>query len=257
MSNKKQLTAIIGGTGLTALSNLKNIHSECLVTDYGEPSSPLSIGTIEGVKNKTSSNEVIFLARHGVKHNIPPHKVNYRANLSALQQMGVNKIIAVNAVGGIREDMTPGHLVLPDQIIDYTSSRINTFFEDNLSAVTHIDFSYPYTKELADIIASIAKQQQIDIIQGATYAVTEGPRLESAAEIQRLKRDGCDIVGMTAMPEAALARELEIDYVSICVNANWAAGLSDELITMEAIEKNLDVGLDNVRQILAGVLAVL
>ncbi|MCK5696849.1 MAG: S-methyl-5'-thioinosine phosphorylase [Gammaproteobacteria bacterium] len=254
MSHKKQLTAIIGGTGLTALNNLKNIRDEHLVTLYGKPSSPLSIGTIENTHNKA---DIVFLARHGVKHNIPPHKVNYRANLAALEHLGVTHIIAVNAVGGIREDMMPGSLVLPDQIIDYTHSRINTFFEDNLNAVTHIDFSYPYSKKLTDIIASIAKQQQIDIIQGATYAVTEGPRLESAAEIQRLKRDGCDIVGMTAMPEAALARELNIEYASICVNANWAAGLSDELITMKMIEKNLDGGLNNVRQILSEVLTLI
>ncbi len=252
MSNKKQLTAIIGGTGLRTLNNLSNIRNETITTDYGFPSSPLSFGTIA-----SANNEVVFLARHGLTHNIPPHKVNYQANLMALQSVGVSRIIAINAVGGIRADMIPGSLVLPDQIIDYTSCRSHTFFENNLQSVTHIDFSYPYSKTLSEAIIRIAKQQNIDIIQGATYASTEGPRLETAAEIQRLKRDGCDIVGMTAMPEAALARELSIDYVSICVNANWAAGLSDELITMEVIEKNLALGLDNVRQILSNVLTIL
>ena len=256
MTNNTPQIAIIGGTGLTSLKNLEHISHKAINTDYGEPSSPLSFGTIQSA-DLSNKHSVVFLARHGHKHNIPPHKVNYRANLAALKSAGVTKIIAVNAVGGIRADMLPGSLVIPDQIIDYTSSRNNTFFEDDLEHVTHIDFSYPYSKPLSDLILATAKAECIDIVYGATYAATEGPRLESAAEIQRLKRDGCDIVGMTGMPEAALARELQLEYASICVNANWAAGLSDELITMAAIEKNLERGLDNVRQLLAAVLNTL
>ena len=163
-------------------------------------------------------------------------------------------MIAVNAVGGIRGDMLPGSLVIPDQIIDYTISRSNTFFEDNLDAVTHIDFSYPYSKEVRQVILATAQKNSIHLIDGAVYGATEGPRLETAAEIQRLKRDGCDIVGMTGMPEAALAREIDIDYASICVNANWAAGHSDELITMAAIEKNLYEGMAQVRQLIKQIL---
>jgi len=256
MTNNTPQIAIIGGTGLTSLDNLEHISQKTMNTDYGEPSSPLSFGTIQS-DNTSNKYSVVFLARHGHKHNIPPHKVNYRANLAALKSAGVKKIIAVNAVGGIRADMLPGSLVIPDQIIDYTSSRINTFFEDNLDYVTHIDFSYPYSRPLSELILARAKAESIDIVYGATYAATEGPRLESAAEIQRLKRDGCDIVGMTGMPEAALARELDLEYASICVNANWAAGLSDELITMAGIEKNLEGGLNNVRQLLAAVLNTL
>jgi len=259
MTKKNTKIAIIGGTGLTSLQNLEIIRSETAMTAYGEPSSPLSYGciqkhTAQSTAGDAHSPEIVFLARHGHAHNIPPHMVNYRANLQALKDAGVTTIIAVNAVGGIRDDMVPGSLVIPDQIIDYTSRRINTFFESNLSHVTHIDFSYPYSAELSQLILDSAQSEAIDVIQGGTYAATEGPRLETAAEIQRLKRDGCDIVGMTGMPEAALARELEIDYAMICVNANWAAGLSDELITMEAIEKNLEGGLEKVRQLIATVL---
>lgn len=242
--------AVIGGTGLTSLENLEITRREVVMTPYGEPSSPLAFGQIKG----STDTEVVFLARHGHAHNIPPHMVNYRANIWALKQVGVERIIAVNAVGGIRNDMTPASLVLPDQIIDYTTKRVNTFFETNLNNVTHVDFSYPYDEELCRLISHSAKQLNLSIIQGATYAVTEGPRLETAAEIQRLKCDGCDIVGMTAMPEAVLVRELDMRYASICVNANWAAGLSDELITMIAIEKNLQQGMEHVRQILGQML---
>ena len=245
--NKEKTFAIVGGTGLTSLDNLEIIRSEAIETPFGEPSSDLNIGRIE-------SREVVFLARHGQTHNIPPHKVNYRANLWALNEMGVDTIIAVNAVGGIRGDMLPGSLVIPNQIIDYTTSRINTFFEDNLNEVTHIDFSYPYNEAVRQLILDSADNISIELIDGAVYAATEGPRLETAAEIQRLQRDGCDIVGMTGMPEVALARELDMDYASICVNANWAAGLSDDLITMEVIGKNIYNGMEQVRQLIAQIL---
>ncbi len=245
MKNRK--FAIIGGTGLTKLENLEIVRREIVMTPYGEPSSSLAFGNIDHVTDQ----EVVFMARHGHAHNIPPHMVNYRANIKALKEVGVTSIFAINAVGGIREDMCPGTLAVPDQIIDYTSRRINSFFESNLSHVTHIDFSYPYSTELSEIICSSAEQANIDIIKGGTYAATEGPRLETAAEIQRLKRDGCDMVGMTGMPEAALARELQMEYVSICVNANWAAGLSCNLISMEVIDQNLLEGMARVRQLLA------
>lgn len=264
MTETNKQIAIIGGTGLTSLNNLEIVRREIVMTPYGEPSSPFAYGhitcsTVPGSIEKNSQAEThisqtVFLARHGHAHNIAPHMVNYRANIWALKKLGVTAVIAVNAVGGIRDDMAPGSLVIPDQIIDYTSGRINTFFEKNLSHVTHIDFSYPYSRELSQLILNAAENTNIDIINGGTYAATEGPRLETAAEIQRLKRDGCDIVGMTGMPEAALARELEIDYASICVNANWAAGLSDELITMAAIEKNLETGLEKVRQLIASLI---
>lgn len=255
MTDKHQKIAIIGGTGLTSMQDLQILRREIIMTPYGEPSSSLSFGNINSSQT-TQDEAIVFLARHGHAHNTPPHMVNYRANIWALKEAGVTAIIAVNAVGGIRDDMLPGSLVVPDQIIDYTTRRINTFFETNLSHVTHIDFSYPYSADLSQLILDAAETENIALVSGATYAATEGPRLETAAEIKRLQRDGCDIVGMTGMPEAALARELGLDYASICVNANWAAGLSDELITMAAIEKNVAQGLEKVRRIIAAVLEV-
>lgn len=234
--------AIIGGTGLTSLETLKITGREILISPYGEPSGPIVYGEIEG-------NEVAFLPRHGAGHNIPPHKINYRANLWALNEVGIKKIVAVNAVGGIRKDMRPGRIVIPDQIIDYTSGRIGTFFEEGLTHVTHIDFTYPYSKLLTSLLCNTMDVISLDYVKGGTYATTQGPRLETAAEVQRLKNDGCDLVGMTGMPEAALARELHIEYASICVVANWAAGLSDEEITMEAIEACLIEGMEKVRKI--------
>lgn len=244
------LFAVLGGTGLTSLSRLELLQQMEMDTPFGDTSSEVTIGRISG-------NRVAFLARHGKAHSIPPHKVNYRANVWAMKTLGVKNMIAINAVGGISENMIPGSLVIPDQIIDYTTSRKNTFFESELKHVTHIDFSYPYDAALMQTIKQAAQDLGISLIEGATYAATEGPRLETAAEIQRLKRDGCDIVGMTGMPEAALARELDINYASICVNANWAAGLSDELISMEAIEKNLQGGMEKIHILLSAIFAIL
>ena len=246
MTQKTESVAfgIIGGSGLTQLSNLEVMRRQAVDTPFGSISSALASGTI-------ADKQLAILARHGDTHTIAPQKVNYRANLWAMISLGVTEIIAVNAVGGFTEHMRPGSLVIPDQIIDYTTSRSNTFYETDLSTVTHIDFSYPYNAPLSHLIQQTAKRCDINIISGATYAATEGPRLETAAEIQRLKKDGCDIVGMTAMPEAALARELDINYASICVNANWAAGLGDGLISMEDIEANLIGGMEKVRIILS------
>lgn len=235
--------AIIGGTGLTSLNGLEIIRREVMHTPYGEPSAPLVFGEMAG-------KEVMFLPRHGAGHTIPPHKINYRANLWALKESGAEQIIAVNAVGGIRADMTPGRLVVPDQIIDYTWSRINTFFEEGLTSVTHIDFTEPYCESLRSTLMECAAEIKLDVIAGGTYAATQGPRLETAAEIDKLERDGCDLVGMTGMPEAALARELELCYASIAVVANMGAGRGDEAITMEMIERHLSSGLEEVRRLL-------
>jgi len=238
------MLAIIGGTGLTSLEQLEITHQESVETPYGSPSSLLSYG-------KLADKSVVFLARHGTSHNIPPHKVNYRANIWALQNIGVTTILAVNAVGGITEAMAPGVVVLPHQIIDYTYSREHTFFADNLEHVTHIDFTYPYNKKVTETLFNIAEKEEIPVVYGATYACTQGPRLETAAEIKRLKNDGCDIVGMTAMPEASLAREIGLDYASCSVVANWGAGISEEEITMEKIELVLEQGMKKVKNLLS------
>lgn len=236
--------AIIGGTGLSHLNTLEIIKREVIQTPYGEPSAPLVHGEIGG-------REVLFLPRHGYGHVIPPHKINYRANIWALKEAEVDYVLSVAAVGGIREDLGAQKLVVPDQLIDYTWSRVNTYFEEGLSRVTHIDFSYPYDETLRQKLLETCQSLNIDVASKATYAAMQGPRLETAAEIDKLERDGCDIVGMTGMPEAALARELELSYACLAVVANEAAGRSKEDLTMEMIEANLKAGMDNTRAIIS------
>jgi len=235
--------AIIGGTGLTQMEGLIITSTKDLETPFGSPSAPYVIGSING-------KEIIFLARHGNPHIIPPHKINYRANIWGLKQLGVSEIIAVAAVGGITSEMAPAHIALPDQIIDYSYGREHSFFSDNLECVTHIDFTFPYNEKLRQSLIKIASSKHISLTKTATYGCTQGPRLESAAEITRMERDGCDLVGMTAMPEAALAKELDIAYASIAVIANWAAGKSEGEISMQEIEYFVQKGMENVSQLL-------
>ncbi|QTR52020.1 S-methyl-5'-thioinosine phosphorylase [Thiothrix unzii] len=237
--------AVIGGTGLTEIEGLEVIHREVVHTPYGEPSGPITHGMIAGKR-------VVFLARHGYASNIPPHRVNYRANLWALKSLGVEKVVAVAAVGGITPLMEPTRLVIPDQIVDYTYGRAHTFFEDGLEHVTHIDFSWPYCVEVRDALLNAAQCAGVNVVAHGTYAATQGPRLETAAEIRRLERDGCDLVGMTAMPEASLARELGLCYATCAVVANWAAGKCDEEISMAEIHDNLTVGMAQARALLRG-----
>ena len=235
--------AIIGGTGLTQLSDLSITRREVHVSKYGEPSAPLVRGTLAGV-------EILFLPRHGSGHTIPPHKVNYRANLSVLHSAGIEKVVAINAVGGVTEEMDAQVIAIPDQIIDYTWSRAHTFFDEGLEEVTHIDFTQPYCEELRQQIISAAESANIAVIKKATYAATQGPRLETTAEVDKLEKDGCHIVGMTGMPEAALARELGMCYASIAVVANKAAGRGNGEITIEEINENLKGGMDRVKAII-------
>ena len=239
--------AIIGGTGLATLDTLKIIHQETRSTPYGEPSSPLVYGELGG-------QPVVFLARHGQHHTLPPHKINYRANLWVLHRIGVKQVIAVAAVGGIRADMDPGALAFPDQIIDYTWGRPCTFFEDRLTHVTHIDFTEPYCPELRERLIQAACALKLDARESGAYAAMPGPRLETAAEIRRLERDGCAMVGMTGMPEAALARELGLRYAVCAVVANWAAGKAAGEITMAEIERNLAGGMELVKTLLTQVI---
>ena len=235
--------AVIGGSGLTALDGLEAVHQVHVDTPWGEPSAPLSHGRLGGV-------DIVFLARHGVPHVIAPHRVNYRANIWALHHTGVRRIIAVAAVGGIRSDFDNGAVVIPDQIVDYTWGREHTFFEDDRDHVVHVDFTSPYCERLRAELLDAARRVGIDAADGGTYAATQGPRLESAAEIDRLERDGCDIVGMTGMPEAALARELEVSYAHCAVVSNRAAGRSTETLTMKMIRANLESGVAGVRRLL-------
>jgi 5''-deoxy-5''-methylthioadenosine phosphorylase len=242
--------AIIGGSGLTALKGLEIKRQQMQQTPYGEPSGPLTFGILSG-------KEIVFLPRHGNPHVIPPHKINYRANIWALKENRIKNIISVNAVGGITKEMYPGRLVIPENIIDYTWSRKHTYFEENINEVTHVDFTRPYCEELREHLINAGHVAKLNIFAGGTYGATQGPRLETASEIERMERDGCDLVGMTGMPEAALARELELNYASISVVVNRAAGKSDEAITMDMIEKNLKSGIEKACQLLEAAIPII
>lgn len=242
--------AIIGGSGLTSIPGLTITGQQVHKTPYGEPSGVLTFGTYAG-------HELVFLPRHGNPHTIPPHKVNYRANLWALHAIDVHKVIAVNAVGGITDEMYPGRLVIPNQTIDYTWGRGHTFFDDGSNQVTHIDFTEPYSEKLRRLLIKAGDKADLQLYAAGTYGATQGPRLETAAEIDRLLRDGCDLVGMTGMPETALARELGLEYASCCVVANWAAGRSAEPITMDNIAATLQTGMQKVLQLLEAAIPLL
>jgi 5'-methylthioadenosine phosphorylase len=238
------MLAIIGGSGLTRLSTLAVAHREVVRTPYGEPSSALLFGQIAG-------RDAVFLARHGHGHTIPPHRVNYRANLWALKHRGATAVLAVASVGGIC-GVAPGELVLPHQLIDYTHDREGSFFDGGDQWVVHVDFTHPYTPSLREKCLVAARSAGIALTDGGVYGAVSGPRLETAAEIDRLERDGATLVGMTGMPEAALARELELPYVPIAVVVNHAAGRGDstERISMDGIAHVLESAMDKVRALL-------
>jgi len=241
--------AIIGGTGLNKLEGINIIKKRVMRTPYGEPSGPLTFGEHKG-------KEIVFLPRHGSGHTIPPHKINYCANIWALKEIGVSEVISIAAVGGIKEELSPARISIPDQIIDYTWGRENTFYEGGSGKVIHIDFTHPYDDALRTRILSAAKKAGINISEGGTYGATQGPRLETAAEIDRMEKDGCDIVGMTGMPETALARELDIAYACCAVVANHAAGRGGQKeITMKEIELHLNKGMQKVRKLLIELLS--
>lgn len=239
------MLAVIGGSGLSQLANLDVSHREVLRTPYGEPSGAVTFGQICG-------RPVAFLARHGYGHTIPPHAVNYRANIWALWKRGAVGIVSVASVGSIRADLKPGDVVIPHQIIDYTWGRKSTFHDGQDGKVMHIDFTDPYDEALREQLIAAAASSGIAVNPSAVYAATQGPRLETAAEINRLERDGVDVVGMTGMPEAALARELGVPYAAISVVANYAAGRADSRggISFAAIEAVLHESMGHVRLII-------
>jgi 5'-methylthioinosine phosphorylase len=240
--------AVIGGTGLCDWPGAEVLEEHVVDTPFGEPSAKLQ-------RIRYGGAEFLFLARHGRGHQIPPHAINYRANIAALKQAGVDALVAVNAVGGISERFVTGVIAIPDQINDYTWGRAHTFFDGADGKVEHIDFSYPYSQDLRSRLANAAVDAHIDFEDYGVYAVTQGPRLETAAEIRRLAKDGNDIVGMTAMPEAALAREVGIDYASVALVVNPGAGLSENIITMEDIRAVIDTGMLQIKTILAHCIA--
>jgi 5'-methylthioinosine phosphorylase len=240
--------AIIGGSGLSELDGLQQSQEvSCSTTPYGVPSAAI-------VRGRYAGREVLFLARHGRPHRIPPHQINYRANLWALRQAGAEAVIAVNAVGGISAIMGTGHFCVPDQLIDYSWGRVQTFFEGDLQQVTHIDFTEPYAADLRAELLHALQAEGCDFSAAGVYACTQGPRLETAAEILRLERDGCDIVGMTGMPEAALARELGLPYACLALVVNPAAGKSAGPISLAAMEVVMHHGMATARKVLGRVL---
>ena len=248
--------AIIGGTGLYQLAELQDVESHQPVTRYGAPSGPVRIGTLDG-------HRVAFLARHGEGHSVPPHQINYRANLMALQALGAKRVLALNTVGGITERFGPRVLGCPDQLIDYTWGRISTVCEVEPDGrlgteVLHVDFGEPYTRTLRAAVIAAAARAGVALVDGGCYGATQGPRLETRAEIARMKRDGCDLVGMTGMPEAGLAREMGLDYACLAIVANWAAGTGpdpDEVITLQDVLDNVGATSGQLPPLLRALLA--
>ncbi|UNK50382.1 S-methyl-5'-thioinosine phosphorylase [Lysobacter sp. S4-A87] len=242
--------AVIGGTGLYKLAALRDVETLQPSTRFGAPSGPIRLGTLDG-------HRVAFLARHGEGHSLPPHKINYRANLAALQSLGAQRVLALNTVGGIGERFGPCVLACPDQLIDYTWGRVSTICEEEGSEVLHVDFGEPYTRALRQDVIAAAARAGVDLVAEGCYGATQGPRLETRAEIARMRRDGCDLVGMTGMPEAGLARELGLDYACLAIVANWAAGAGpnpDEVITLQDVLDNVAVASAGLPALLAALL---
>lgn len=239
------MLGIIGGTGLTQLSNLEVTRRQVVRTPFGDPSGALTFG-------KLNRRDVVFLARHGYGHTIPPHEVNYRANIWALHSEGAGPIVSVASVGGIRSDLQPGVLAIPHQVLDYTWGRRHTFFEGPDQPVTHVDFTHPYCEELRARLLKAAAAAGQAIVNSGVYAATQGPRLESAAEIDRLERDGADMAGMTGMPEAVLAREIGLRYAAVAVVVNHAAGRGDssQAIHLDQINAVLRASMVKVRALI-------
>ena len=232
---------LIGGTGLDRWGNASRCHD--ISSKYGQPSAGLA-------EYQVGDLQLFFLPRHGEQHNIPPHAVNYRANIDVFKKLKVDGIVAINAVGGVTSQHPPGSLSAPDQIIDYTWGRQHSFSMTADNELIHIEFAKPFDGRLRTVLLKAAELAQIELIDGACLGVTQGPRLETAAEIRRFAQDGCDLVGMTSMPEAALAREVGLDYACLCINANRAAGLEEEPVSMEAIETTLADAMMRVRKLL-------
>ncbi len=239
--------AVIGGSGFARLAEFTAREETEVQTPYGNPSAPVLGGTLSG-------HALCFLARHGQEHRIPPHRINYRANLWALRRTGAEAVIAIAAVGGVTNRCRAGTLVVPDQIIDYTWGREHTYFDGGEEPVTHAEFTQPYCNELRELIIKTGAELGFPLLGAGCYAATQGPRFESAAEINRLESDGADIVGMTGMPEASLARELGLCYATIAIVVNPAAGRGDGMITAMEIENVFSAAQEAVTALLCALI---
>ncbi|BCB27574.1 S-methyl-5'-thioinosine phosphorylase [Sulfurimicrobium lacus] len=249
------MLGIIGGSGLTQMSDLQDVRRKVVRTPFGDPSGALTFGRING-------HEVVFLARHGHGHTIPPHEVNYRANLWALHSQGVKDVLSIATVGGIHADLPPGTIAIPDQIIDYTWGRKTTYHDCSAlcgsRSVVHIDFTWPYCEDMRQLCIKACQDAGEKYIGSGVYAAVQGPRLETAAEINRLERDGATMVGMTGMPEASLAREIGLCYAALTVSANYAAGRgsSKDVIPYEEVEAVLKVAMQRVYGVIEHLVAL-
>lgn len=246
------MRAIIGGTGFYRMTGMTTTRRQVVRTPYGQASGALTFGRIGDCE------ELVFLNRHGYGHTLAPHLINYRANVWALREVGVTQIIAVASAGSLNEDIAPGALVLPDQLIDYTSGRAHTYVDTSDAPVVHVDMTEPYSARLREELLGAAQACAVPVADGATYGCTQGPRLETAAEARRLRNDGCDIVGMTGMPEAALARELGLDYCALNVISNYAAGIgeSQSRIAFAGAQERYNDAMQDVQRLLGAWCAI-
>lgn len=239
---------LVGGTGLTELDDSAEILE--ISTPYGDPSSPIRVVSSGPVR-------LLFLPRHGNPHRFPPHCVNYRANMWALKEAGADRVLAVQAVGGITEDYSPGTIAVSSQLVDFTWGREHTYHDSPDVPLVHVDFTRPYEGPLRDNLLKAARMASLDVVDGGCVAVFQGPRLESAGEIEMARRAGCDMAGMTSLPEAGLARELGIDYAGLAVVSNWGAGVHDNLISEDDIAETLKEPMGRVRKILDALIGIL
>ena len=237
--------AVIGGSGFSSLPGLVPLETIPIQSPYGLPSGP-------AIRGRLGDRELLFLARHGGDQMIPPHDVNYRANIDGLRQCGAEWVVGLGAVGGIGQPYGPGVLAVPDQLIDYTYGRAHTFFTAGTGGkeVNHIEFTEPYCEQLRQALLHSGAAAGLSPMDGGTYGATQGPRLETAAEVRRLERDGCDLVGMTGMPEAALAREAGLCYACLAFVVNWAAGKGSGTSLLSEMHCNLDLCIQGVVSVL-------
>lgn len=231
---------IIGGTGVYDPSILKNVHDAEIVTPYG---------TVTYKVGDFAEKGVVFIPRHGSNHSTPPHLINYRANIWALKKLGVQNILATTAVGSLNLAMKPGHFVLPDQFLDFTKNRINTFYDGGERGVVHVDVTEPYCPSLRNIIAKAADGLKLSLHNGGTYVCTEGPRFETPAEIRMFEKLGGDLVGMTSIPEAVLAREAEMCYATISMVTNYAAGISKQSLTHAEVLETMRLNTKHIKEL--------
>ena len=241
MSNSKPILGIIGGSGVYEIDSLKNKRWKKVPSSFGEPSDELLFGELSGQK-------MVFLPRHGRGHRIPPSEINYRANIDALKRAGVTDLISVSAVGSLKEELKPGMFVIVDQFIDRTFARKKSFFSSGL--VAHVSMANPVCNRLGNHIQSTAKSIGIEVVRGGIYIAMEGPQFSSIAESKLYRSWGCDVVGMTNMPEAKLAREAEICYVSVAMVTDYDCWHTEhENVSVDAMIKVLNDNADNARSL--------